>query len=101
MLQFGCLTFAVRENDVSRHNGGTSGAHLKPFRDDSALRALSSLRERRQSLGQQMLERWAKIASVTINVAVGVPGRGIAAGVQARLPAGPGTAELLDQVLRG
>ena len=33
-------TFAVRETDVSRHNGGTSGAPLKPHRDDSALRAL-------------------------------------------------------------
>ena len=30
-------TFAVRETDVSRHNGGTSGALLKPLRDDSAL----------------------------------------------------------------
>ena len=29
---------------VSRHNGGTAGAPLKPLRDDSALRALSSLR---------------------------------------------------------
>ena len=28
---------------VSRHNGGTSGAPLKPLRVDSALRALSSL----------------------------------------------------------
>ena len=37
-------TFAVRETDVSRHNGGTSGAPLNPLRDDSALRALSSLR---------------------------------------------------------
>ena len=36
--------FAVRETDVSRHNGGTSGAPLKPLRDDSVLRALSSLR---------------------------------------------------------
>ena len=52
---------------VSRHNGGTSGAPLKPLRDDSVLRALSSLRGLRgapavpplcretQSLGQQML----------------------------------------------
>ena len=52
---------------VSRHNGGTSGAPLKPLRVDSALRALSSLRGLRgalevpplcretQSLGQQML----------------------------------------------
>ena len=37
-------TFAVRETDVSRHNGGTSGAPLKPLGDDSVLRALSSLR---------------------------------------------------------
>ena len=37
-------TFAVRETDVSRHNGGTSGAPLKPLRDDRALRALSFLR---------------------------------------------------------
>ena len=29
---------------ASRHNGGTAGAPLKPLRDDSALRALSSLR---------------------------------------------------------
>ena len=61
-------TFAVRETDVCRHNGGTSGAPLKPLRDDSALRALSALRGLRgapevpplcretQSLGQQMLE---------------------------------------------
>ena len=33
-------TFAVRETDVSRCNGGTSGAPLKPLRDESALRAL-------------------------------------------------------------
>ena len=29
---------------VSRHNGGTSGAPIKPLRDDSALRTLSSLK---------------------------------------------------------
>ena len=66
-------TFDVRETHVSRHNGGTSGAPLEPLRDDSVLRALSSLRGLRghpklphyaerhlgQSLGQQMLERWA------------------------------------------
>ena len=34
-------TFVVRETDVSQHNGGPSGA------------------PRRQSLGQQMFERWA------------------------------------------
>ena len=66
-------TFAVRETDVSRHNGGTSDAPHKPLRNDSALRALSSLRGLRgalevpplcretQSLGQHMLERWAKM----------------------------------------
>ena len=60
-------TFAVRETDVSRHNGGASDAPLKPLRVDSALRALSTLRGLRgapevpplcretQSLGQQML----------------------------------------------
>ena len=37
-------TFAVRETDVSKHKGGASGALLTPLRDDSALRALSSLR---------------------------------------------------------
>ena len=65
-------TFAVRETDVSRHNGGTSGAPLKPLRNDSAMRVLYRLlgglrgapevphyAERRQSLGQQILERWA------------------------------------------
>ena len=59
---------------VSRHNGGTTGAPFKPLRDDSALRALSSLKGLRgapevpplcretQSLGQQMLN-----ATVGIN----------------------------------
>ena len=37
-------TFAVRETDVSKHNVGSSGVPLKRLRDDSALRALSSLR---------------------------------------------------------
>ena len=37
-------TFAVQETDVSWHNGGTSGAPLKPLRDDGVLRALSSQR---------------------------------------------------------
>ena len=58
---------------VSRHNGGTLGAPLKPLRVDSAFRALSTLRNLRgapevpplcretQSLGQQMLERWEKM----------------------------------------
>ena len=77
-------TYAVRETDVSRHNGGTSGAPLKPLRDDSALRALSSLRGLRgapevpplcretQSLGQQMLN-----APVGINGLTGIKTEGV------------------------
>ena len=34
---------------VSWHNGGTAGAPLKPLRDDSALRALSTLRGLREA----------------------------------------------------
>ena len=74
-------TFAVRETDVSLHNGGTSGAPLKPLRDDSAQppRALSSLSGLRwapalpplcretQSLGQQMLELSCENATVGTN----------------------------------
>ena len=72
-------TFAVRETVVFRHNGGTSGAPLKPPRDDSALRALSSLRGLRgapavpplcretQSFGQQMLELGYENATVGKN----------------------------------
>jgi len=43
-------TFAVRETGVSRHNGGSAGAPLKPLRVDSVLRALSSLRGLRERL---------------------------------------------------
>ena len=64
---------------VSRHNGGTSGAPLKPIRDDSVLRALSSLRGLRgapevpplcretQSLRQHMLELGCENATVGTN----------------------------------
>ena len=74
MMRLTVPTFAVRETDVSRHNGGTSDAPLKPLRDDSALRTPSTLRGLRgapevaplcretQSLGQQMLN-----ATVGIN----------------------------------
>ena len=47
-------TFDVRETDVSRHNGGASGASLKPLRDDSALRALYRL--------------WAVCINIIINI---------------------------------
>ena len=64
---------------VFRHNGGTLGAPLKPLRDDSALRALSTLRGLRgapevpplcretQSLGQQMLVLSCENATVGTN----------------------------------
>ena len=63
----GSFNICCSRDCVSRHNGGTSGAPLKPLRDDSALRALLTLRGLRgapeepplcretQSLGQQML----------------------------------------------
>ena len=59
-------TFAVRETHVSRHNGGTSGAPLKPLRDDSALRALSSLRGYYYARGALIMSRDA--VSRTANV---------------------------------
>ena len=42
--QIDTLHICCPRDFVSRHNGGTSGAPLKPLRDDSALRALSTLR---------------------------------------------------------
>ena len=75
----GAFNICCPRDCVSRHNGVTSGAPLKPLRVDSALRALSTLRglrghprwphyaERRQSLGQQMLERWAKMGWIKSN----------------------------------
>ena len=69
----GAFNICCPRDCVSRHNGGTSGAPLKPLRVDSALRALSTLRGLRgapevpplcreaQSLGQKMLERWEKM----------------------------------------
>ena len=59
--------FAVRETDVSRHNGGTSGAPLKPLRDDSALRALSSLRGLRGALEAPPLCRETSVYR-TVNI---------------------------------
>ena len=64
----GVFNICCPRDCVSRHNGGTSGAPLKPLRVDSALRTLSTLRGLRgapdvpplcretQSLGQQMLK---------------------------------------------
>ena len=78
----GAFNICCPRDCVSRHNGGTSGAPLKPLRVDSALRALLSLRGLRgapevpplcretQSLGQQMLN-----ASVGINFLVWIQSR--------------------------
>ena len=60
-------TFAVRETDVSRHNGGALSAPLKPLRDDSALRTLSSLRGLRGAQKEPPLCRETSI-SRTANV---------------------------------
>ena len=60
-------TFAVRETDVSRLNGGSSGVLLKPLRDDSALRALSSLSGLRGALEVPPLCRETSV-SRTANV---------------------------------
>ena len=56
---------------VSRHNGGTAGAPLKHFRDDSALRALSSLRGLRGAPEVPPLCRETSV-SLTANVGTGV-----------------------------
>ena len=40
----GAFNICCLRDCVSLHNGSTAGAPLKPLRDDSALRALSSLR---------------------------------------------------------
>ena len=67
LMPSGAYNICCPRDCVSRHNGGTSGAPLKPLRVDSALRALSTLSGFRgalevpplcretQSLGQQML----------------------------------------------
>ena len=71
LMPSGAFNICCPRDCVSRHNGGTLGAPLKPLRVVSALRALSTLRGLRgapevpplcretQSLGQQMFERWA------------------------------------------
>jgi len=43
-MPIGAFNICCPRDGVSRHNGGTSGAPLKPLIVDSALRALSSLR---------------------------------------------------------
>ena len=66
LMPNGAFNICCPRDCVSRHNGGTSGAPLRPLRVDSALKALSTLRGLRgapevpplcremQSLGQQM-----------------------------------------------
>ena len=43
-LPTGAFNICCPKYCVSRHKGDTAGAPLKPLRDDSALRALSTLR---------------------------------------------------------
>ena len=58
---------------VSRHNGGTSGAPLKPLRDDRVLRALSSLRGLREApegpplCRETSVSRTANVCTVGMN----------------------------------
>ena len=54
---------------VSRHNGDTSGAPLKPLRDDSALRTLSSLGGTRGSpiMPRDAVSRTANVGTVGKN----------------------------------
>ena len=61
-------TFAVRETDVSRHNGGTSGAPLKPLRDDSVRLSRCPHYAERRSLSDSKCwnlvaetQRWVKM----------------------------------------
>ena len=63
---FVCVpTFAVRETDVSRHNGGTSGAPLKPLRDDSAPLLLQHITQPNLVTGTDLIGRcqqeWLKL----------------------------------------
>ena len=67
-------TFTVRETDVSRHNGGSSGAPFKPLRDDSALRALSSLRGLR---GAPEVPPFCRETSVSRTANVGTVGKNV------------------------
>ena len=76
-------TFAVREIDVSRHNGGTSGASLKPLRDDSVLRALSSLRGLR---GAPEVPPLCRETSVSRTANVGTVGKN---GLSSDIPMSP------------
>ena len=62
LMPSGASNICCPRDCVSRHNGGTSGAPLKPLRVDSALRALSTLRGlRRRSLSDSKCwtQRWA------------------------------------------
>ena len=60
---------------VSRHNGGTSGAPLKPLRVDSALKALLSLRGLRRAPAVPSLCRQTQfLVQQMLNATVGING---------------------------
>ena len=64
----GAFNICSPRDCVSRHNGGTSGAPLKPLRVDSALRALSSLRGLRGARCLRGLSREIWLWSVLVQV---------------------------------
>ena len=88
------LNICCPRDCVSRHNGGTSGAPLKPFRDDSALRALSSLRGLRGApevpplCGETSVSRTANVGTVGKNglIAVQIPHGSISLPVSGDVP---------------
>ena len=59
-------TFAVRETVVSRHNGGTSDALLKPLRDDS-LSGLRGAPEGPPLCRETLVSRTANVGTVGKN----------------------------------
>ena len=67
LMPTGAFNICCPRDCVSRHNGGTSGAPLKPLRVDSALRALSTLRGLRGAPAVPPLCRETSV-SRTVNV---------------------------------
>ena len=51
----GVFNICCPRDCVSRHNGGTSGAPLKPLRVDSALKALSTVRGLRGTANEKLV----------------------------------------------
>ena len=60
----GAFNICCPRDCVSRHNGGNSGASLKPLRDDSALRALSGAPEVPPLCRETSVSRTANVVTV-------------------------------------